>query len=352
MPRAEINDYRDDLTAGERASLRTPLFREATGEAAEGDLAWGEEVEVLERDGGRARVRAGDGRVGWVEGEHAVEIGFLARRRRGGRWDYTSPLYRTEDGDDVVFDLMWGDRLQILRRGEHRSRVHARGGWGWVSNRAIGDASLLEVYFIDVGQGDGVLIRTPDHRHVLVDGGYRRAQQPTGKNAADFVDWKFFQDYGDHRIRLDAMIASHCDAGHYGGLWDLVSDDERDRAELDCSGADVAAFFHAGVSWWRHPGRRGLGHVEDGHLVDLLGDRQSVVDGLAEDADPQLQGWWADFLEDALEVAPEIGRLGVPEGEEGGWVPGFEPGAGPGTLKVLAPVDPLPPGSQEVERIG
>jgi len=41
-----------------------------------------------------------------------------------------------------------------------------RGKHGWVNNADLGGASLLEVYFIDVGQGDGILIRTPSLRDV------------------------------------------------------------------------------------------------------------------------------------------------------------------------------------------
>lgn len=96
--------------------------------------------------------------------------------------------------------------------------MYARGRIGWVKNSVLDGSSLLEAYFIDVGQGDGVLVRSPDGRHLLIDGGYPRSRQPTGKNAADFVDWKFFKDYGALDIDLDMMIASHCDLDHYGGL--------------------------------------------------------------------------------------------------------------------------------------
>jgi beta-lactamase superfamily II metal-dependent hydrolase len=337
MPIGEIKEYRERRTAHERASFAAPLFRAPEGDEASGSLPWGTEVEILGRGADRVRVRTPEGEDGWVAAGQAVEIGYLARRRSRGEWDYTAPVYEGEADDTVLYELLWGDRIQVVRRGERRSRVRARGGTGWVSNEAIGDQSLLEVYFIDVGQGDGVLIRTPDHRHVLIDGGYPRTSQPTGKSAADFVDWKFFRDYGDHRIRLDAMMASHCDADHYGGLWDLVSGDARTRSELDCDGIDVEAFYHAGVSWW-NPGRRSLGREEDGCLVDLIDDRASVVAALDRDADPRLQGWWSDFLRDLVEVAPRLQRLGTPRGGDPGWVPGFDPASAAGSLRILGPV--------------
>ena len=121
----------------------------------------------------------------------------------------------------------------------------------------IGDESLLEVYFIDVGQGDGVLIRTPDDRHILIDGGFKPASQPTGKNTTDFVDWKFAKDYGLEHIDLDVMMASHNDADHYGGLADLLDVSQIDQ--LDAREVRVEALYHAGMAWWVNPANDGSG---------------------------------------------------------------------------------------------
>lgn len=88
------------------------------------------------------------------------------------------------------------------------------------------------MYLIDVGRGDSVLVGLPDGRHMVIDGGLPRSNQLTGKNAADCIDWKFFFDYGDWKIDIDALVASHSDYDHYGGLWDLVrQDDATDRSE-------------------------------------------------------------------------------------------------------------------------
>jgi hypothetical protein len=180
------------------------------------------------------------------------------------------------------------------------------------------------------------LIRLPDGRHLLIDGGYTRAKQPTGKSAADFVDWKFFKDYGLARIRLDAIIASHCDADHYGGLWDVLRSDEGAMAELDCTGADIGAFYHAGVSWWR-PGKRWLGRTQGGFLVDLLDDFDSLVEGLEPDAERRLQGEWAGFLREVGQATTNVRRLGVAAGDSSEvFVPGFSDGEV--AIRVLAPV--------------
>ena len=170
---------------------------------------------------------------------------------------------------------------------------------------------MLEFYFIDVGQGDGVLIKTPDFRHIMIDGGYPRSRQDTGKNAADFVDWKFVKDYGMDNIELDTMIVSHCDADHYGGLWNLLDVSEID--ELEATGVTVEDFYHAGLSWWEGSSDKTLGpsvtEAGEKFWTRLLGDRDSAeaaVNGSA--GSPQLAGWWKSFVETAVETKKQNGR--------------------------------------------
>jgi glyoxylase-like metal-dependent hydrolase (beta-lactamase superfamily II) len=202
----------------------------------------------------------------------------------------TDPMYAAASGKKKSLDLLWGDQVTVLKEETPRSRVHARAKTGYVSNTSLGYESLLEIYFIDVGQGDGILIRTPDNRHIMIDGGYKRACQPCGKNAADFVDWKFARDYGLTQIHLDAMMASHCDADHYGGLFDLLNVSENN--ELDAKDVRVDSFYHAGVAWWKNPvnGARWLGPTspEGRFLTQLMGNRTDVLAALKDDANPRL----------------------------------------------------------------
>jgi beta-lactamase superfamily II metal-dependent hydrolase len=50
-------------------------------------------------------------------------------------------------------------------------KVRARAWEGYVDPAVLSDRSLLEIYIIDVGQGDGVLLKTPDGQWHLIDGG-------------------------------------------------------------------------------------------------------------------------------------------------------------------------------------
>ncbi len=263
----------------------------------------------------------------------------------------TTKLYTRDGSGKELIELLWGDQLTVLDDSDAlQTLVKARNCTGYVNNEAIGDTPLLELYFIDVGQGDGILIVTPDRKHILIDGGYNRKKQPHGKSAADFVDWKFKRDYGKNKILLDAMIASHCDADHYGGLWDLVNPNETEG--LDTHETVVNNFYHAGVSWWQNAaGTRSLGESKDGYLTTLLGDRSSLEEALSNDT-YKLQGEWGKFLSCINDTGCNVQRLGYNADQDFQYVPDFGPGENDVNLKVLGPVCYHENGVDKVRNLG
>jgi len=251
--------------------------------------------------------------------------------------------------------LLWGDRVRVLQKDDatKMARIFARGSSGWVPQKVLGGQPLLELYFIDVGQGDGVLIVTPEGHHLMIDGGHPRSRQQTGKSAADFIDWKFHKEYlpvnerGDSvndAIRLDAMIASHADLDHYGGLRDLIDRDiEAEANELDTVGATVEAFYHPGLCPQK-TGTDGLGDKVNGFFTRLLGDRQSLEAGLTDNpADaPAIRGLWRDFLLAVKEQQRKDGNLTpvIRLSQQTGFLPGFSDQDGTAvTIRVLAPIE-------------
>ena len=87
--------------------------------------------------------------------------------------------------------------------------------WWQVAQQSEG---MLHVYFLDVGQGDSVLIVTPGGRQVLVDGG------PGPLGAASALG----QRLGPGDRDLDLVVLTHPDEDHFRGLLEVV---ERYRVE-------------------------------------------------------------------------------------------------------------------------
>lgn len=260
--------------------------------------------------------------------------------------------------------FIWGDRVR--RRDTSDAEfvaVEGRDQKVFVRRDALNGAPLLELYVIDVGQGDGLLVVTPEGHNIMIDGGDLRAKQITGKNAADFVDWKFTRDYvslGERAsneaktIALDAIVSTHCDQDHFGGLLDLLDiTAPATRAELAARRVTIENFYHAGLSWWVKPDPdhekrgRSLGRVEDGSYVQLIDDRASCAAATADlsaDDPATLSGNWGRFVrsmvtsETADAQPTPIARLST---ATAAWLPGFgeDHAQSRVAIRVLGPIE-------------
>lgn len=68
-------------------------------------------------------------------------------------------------------------------------------------------SGVLEVHFLDVGQGDSIFIELPDGRTMLIDAG----EKGKGGAVADYVR-------GEGHEALDIVVATHPHSDHIGGL--------------------------------------------------------------------------------------------------------------------------------------
>ena len=78
-----------------------------------------------------------------------------------------------------------------------------------------GSSNTLTVTFLDVGEGDSMVLQFPNHKTVLVDGG-KGAPFDKGKS----VILPFLKQAGIRK--LDMVIATHPDDDHYGGILSVI----------------------------------------------------------------------------------------------------------------------------------
>ena len=267
---------------------------------------------------------------------------------------FTSKL--VDDDGKRVTELLWGDPVHttgsVQSDGTIKARARARpvapvGSkkkvWGWVSAADLAPTNkLLEVYVIDVGQGDSVLVRTPDDKWHLIDGGIAAEKQMTKKGSANFVRWKFLDDLERDRVSLETLILTHPDEDHYGGLVNLL----RGRVPLrkDPFLVDVERFFHSGIANFKDAPKVGsvvAGEVPDfpvgGHRVQKAGEFVTeLLDRKTSFRTPPrpLAPRYAEFAELVGQVPKAVERLS----RDDRYLPGYAPGDSDVTIHVLGPV--------------
>lgn len=114
----------------------------------------------------------------------------------------------------AVANLFVGDWTKLIESGEE-VHISFRGGEGYTAPAAVGNEEVLEIYFIDVGQGDAILLQTADDKRILIDGG-------KDESAYSFIHWKYNLD--KYHKDFDAVIMTHSDADHSAGLIPLLND--------------------------------------------------------------------------------------------------------------------------------
>lgn len=81
----------------------------------------------------------------------------------------------------------------------------------WWLPKGFSRESVLEVAFLNVGQGDAIYITTPDGHQLLIDGG------ATAAVLSELAKHRSFFDRS-----LDMVLATHYDTDHIGGLVDVL----------------------------------------------------------------------------------------------------------------------------------
>ena len=154
--------------------------------------------------------------------------------------------------------------------------------------------SKLELHFLDVGQGDGALLRTPAGHWVLIDGGPKTDQSDAGRR----VMVPFLARHGVGELSL--VFISHAHADHLGGVASVL---ERYRTGVVVEPGEQVAdpLYYAllnelaseAIPW--HVGARGEHFTLDSVSFSIL------------HPDHHWTHWGEDLNEDSLVLLVEYG---------------------------------------------
>ena len=254
-----------------------------------------------------------------------------------------------------VATLIWGDPVHVLEESGAAARVYARGWEGTVERKALCNRSLLEIYIIDVGQGDGVLLKTPEGKWHLIDAGVPGRVQMTEKGAANFLRWKFLKDLRKDKVTLASAVITHPDYDHYGGFLDVLSGSLVDGRTFD---VEVENLYHNGLGRFEDSpelGKREKGEVDAlpyaGHKVKRKGAFiTEMLTGKTSFRNPP-----RPFDTNFAELAALIGS--VPHhvkmlSHRNEYLPGYAPGDGKVEIRVLGPILESFPGGEGLRWLG
>jgi hypothetical protein len=192
---------------------------------------------------------------------------------------------------------------------------------------------------IDVGQGDGILVRTPDDLWHMIDAGVPNARQMLHRGAPNFLRWKFKTDLRRDRVSLENVIVSHPDFDHFGGFLDIFSE----RLGRETFPVDVANLYHSGVGRFAATPKSGTwvegrvppfprgyrGVRRDGRFItELLTGKTSF-----RNPPRPLSESFGEFARAAANKAGTIKRLSAADG----FLPGYE--SGDLVIRVLGPIE-------------
>ena len=186
---------------------------------------------------------------------------------------------RRDDGG--LWQLYWGDEVDILNQGANDTRIRVKGLNGPIVEGRISKKAkfrpdaLLRLSMVDVQQGDGLILETPGGKTIFIDGG---DNQLFARHAA----FRFKGTTAAKPLVVDLMLVTHGDADHFDGLNELRKS-EADPRPGKAIFVAPKRYYHNGIA--KRPGKKnGVNRKE----TELLGPVTKVgqvpfITGLVDD---------------------------------------------------------------------
>ena len=185
----------------------------------------------------------------------AKKWGFLKELLFG---DYMRP-YITKDGEY--------EKLKV--GGKEYVKVRCRNCDGYLLESEMQEERPLEINFVDVGQGDGCHIVTPDDKHFIIDAG-------EGDNMYRFLKWRFNLRTAKVSPPPFTVIMSHPDQDHYAGFGKIFSLTQGTAQQFK-----IEKIYHNGLVGTPDSGLAAIGTVvstKEGKFITDLCDNDADFD--------------------------------------------------------------------------
>lgn len=193
----------------------------------------------------------------------------------------THRFYFVDDNERKGYVLIYGDEVDTVDgaapSGADFNRVRYRGRLGEWREPPLTQGRSLEMYYLDVGQGDAAFVVTPNNTKILVDGGLR-------DRALGFLIWKYRLDVPGNTVNIDHLFLSHADGDHVEGLIPLLNHPQ----------ITVSNIYHNGIGVFDSGFDHAIGDVSNDGRLTTIHDSLADLNGLdlADDHHSDTFGDW------------------------------------------------------------
>ena len=251
------------------------------------------------------------------------------------------PIFLFTHDDRKIRQVLWGDFLKL------DPALPAQGGWTFVLWGKTDPQPLkirtehttgtrpLEIIFVDVGQGDGCVLITPER-----DGKERIMVIDAGKSyhMAQFLDQRFRIKENEAGLTFHAAVITHPDEDHYGGFGDIFRDTKARFKHLYHSGLverPVAGQFEKVGGKSRVQGVDQVDYLR-GLVVDDARTRALFTGDPGRFVYPRMMK--AAFDRGAVDTCAMLSTQHGEEKDGKRWLPGFAPGPNQAyCIEILGP---------------
>jgi len=121
-------------------------------------------------------------------------------------------------GKEIINRILMGTYVKIVEEESDWYKVITAGPDGWMHKNDLSEKMGLKVFFLDVGQGDGILVEIGNYK-ILIDAG------PNDSMYRYLTKWQYkYQLDTDKKVHIDFLIISHFDIDHYKGAIEIIND--------------------------------------------------------------------------------------------------------------------------------
>ena len=121
-------------------------------------------------------------------------------------------------GKKKINSILLGTYVKIVEQSGDWYKVNTAGPDGWIHKNHLSDKMGLKVFYLDVAQGDGILIEIGEYK-ILIDAG------PNDCLYNYLTKWQYkYLLKGQKKVHIDYLIISHFDTDHFKGFIKILQD--------------------------------------------------------------------------------------------------------------------------------